>query len=310
MTEEKRRKLEQELDRKAAPVKGNKLREYEAMLDETARLWKMTPQEGNEGLIRKYYNDIFLLVFRLYDREPVAGSQEFNPEAHYYDPDALLTALLQTMERFDPEKGKFTHYFSRRFSGRKKDSYEHFQAKDPLGTSLETPAAGPGGDGKELTLGDTLSAAESQTPEHQMRSDGLLAELTALVLNCAGNMGNSSQRRMWYRLFYTEDMTFAMKTYEPRFLHERDVFMAMDLEYLDYYMSARCRTGNAVNLTPLKPYEDVVPGRTGTIPLPLPANVSLAFLAACRGMQVGAPARSNQIGFYEKDKAVIYKQAD
>ena len=101
------------------------------------------------------------------------------------------------------------------------------------------------------------------------------------------------------RNFSLEDMAEGI-----RFAHERDIFSAMDLEYLDYYMSAPCRTGKAVMNTPLKPYCQVVPSQTDSspVPVPLPKDVSLCYLKCCKGISVGASARSNQWGFYKTEK--------
>lgn len=107
---------------------------------------------------------------------------------------------------------------------------------------------------------------------------------------------------MWYSMLFTEDVTRIAKGSEPKFQHERDIFSAMDTEYLDYYMSKPCRTCLRIACTPLKPYEQVVPGKSGEIPVHremFPADVSLAFLERIRGTSVKGSARSNQKKFYD-----------
>ena len=118
----------------------------------------------------------------------------------------------------------------------------------------------------------------------------------------------NERRREWFRLFYTEDMTQALKLMPLTFLHERDVFQAMKLPYLDYYMAKICRTGPQIAAAPLKPYSAVVPERAGTdteTPVPLPADVSLSYKRLCGGERVGASARSEQYKWYKREKEKI-----
>ena len=60
-------------------------------------------------------------------------------------------------------------------------------------------------------------------------------------------------------MFYTEMITRGSKT-EPKLLHciERDIFQAMELPYLDYYMKAVCRGVEKICDTPLKSEREVI----------------------------------------------------
>lgn len=275
-------------------VNAENRKRLEQRLDETARRWKSMPSEGNEAAAQALKNQIWLLVFQLYEREDPAGGDE-----------AVLNALEEAFARYAPEQGAFSHYFSLLLSGRKKDAYRYGQRHAPGGDSLDRPVSEDGG----LTLGDALAADEASEPGYALEVDGLFAELTSLILNFSArrDRAGNETRRMWYRLFYTEDMTQAMKARRFRFLHERDIFTAMDTGYLDYYMTAVCRTGREVMAAPLKRCRDVMPESEDTreVPFPFPAGVSLGYLRSCKGIEVGGSARSNQIGAYRKEKAAI-----
>lgn len=280
----------------------------EKKLDEAAMLWKTTPQEGNEARIQKYYNDVLILAHKLYGHEPRKSSEE---KKEFYNEDTFTKALKETLRKYDPSCGKFSHYFSKIFSRRKIDDYRAERASAEA-ISLETPLS-PSGAEESLALGDTIPDAKSEEQqETRMRMDGLFVELTSLALNFAHRTGkaNNAQHRMWWKMFYTEDMTYVLKQYIPRYLHERDIFEAMDLEYLDYYMEDKCRTGSKVMCTPLKPYREVVPNKEGRIPLPVPVDVSLAYLKDCHKIDVGQAARSNQFKKYKEDKADIYAKSN
>ena len=169
----------------------------------------------------------------------------------------------------------------------------------------------PVGEEETASLGDICAAPDDTRPELRCEAEAPLAELTAQVLNFAqrhqGQAANE-RRREWFRLFYTEDMTQALKLMPLTFLHERDVFQAMKLPYLDYYMAKICRTGPQIAAAPLKPYSAVVPERAGTdteTPVPLPADVSLSYKRLCGGERVGASARSEQYKWYKREKEKI-----
>ena len=262
----------------------------ERKLDAAAVKWKNSSTENRQV----YKNEIWLLVFELYeqgDQGDICG----------YDPNAFLDALEEAFNKYRPEAGQFSHYFSLLFSGRKKDAFHKKQRHAPDGESLAKPVSEDG----ELTLEDILPASKNTEPENIMDTDVLLGDLTALILNFSKRKGkeNNPSRLVWYRQFYTEDMTLAMKVRPIYFLHERDIFSAMDVEYLDYYMATPCRTGQAVKNTPLKPYCQVVPTRKEVcpVPVPIPKEVVVCYRRH-KKMSGGAPARGTQHGHYMEDK--------
>lgn len=271
----------------------------EEQLDETARLWKSEPQEGNEAAAQARRNQIWLLVFQLYDRESQA-------DASGQKATAVINAMEEALARYTPEAGAFSHYFSYLLKRREMDAYRYDERHAPSGDSLDRPISEESG----LTLGDALTAKPETEPEAVIEVDGLFAELTSLILNFSArrDRAGNDTRRMWYRLFYTEDMTQAMKTRLIRFAHQRDIFAAMETGYLDYYMTAVCRDGQAVMDTPLKRCCDVMPesGDTREIPFPFPAGVSITYLKTRKGISVGGSARSNQLSAYRGEKAAIY----
>ncbi len=281
-------------------MRNKKQRELlERQLDETARLWKTAPAEGNEAAAQARKNQIWLLVFQLYDREDPA-------DASGQKAVAVLDAMEEALAKYTPEAGAFSHYFSYLLKRRETDAYRYGERHSPGGDSLDRPITEDGG----LTLGDTLTAGPDAGPEAAMESDGLFAELTSLILNFSArrDRAGNDTRRMWFRLFYTEDMTQAMKMRLIRFVHQRDIFAAMETGYLDYYMTAVCRDGRAMMDTPLKRCCDVMPESADTreIPFPFPAGVSLAYLKTRKGISVGGSARSNQLTAYRSEKAAIY----
>lgn len=264
----------------------------EARLNQVAEQWVRLDPEGNEAARQALYEEMFTLTFQLYDQ---SGGMW------------VVEAFEEAIEKFDPDRALFSHYFAHLLSKRRADAYRYEQRHSPSGISLDTPAGEDGRTG----LGEFLEDPNAQNPEDAVLWEVPFLELTAMILNFAqchpGRSGNET-RRNWYRIFYTEDMTEVLKTKNLCFLHERDMFAALKQPYLDYYMSAPCATMRQIQRTPLRPYCQVVPERTertDETPLPIPADVSLSYLRVCEGTQVGDTARSNQLKYYKEEKELM-----
>ena len=263
----------------------------EARLDQAAEQWARLDPKGNEAARQDLYEEIFTLTFRLYDR---SGEMW------------VLDAFKETVKNFDPDRKPFSHYLSFLAKHRKTDAHRKDERHSPAGISLDAPVGET-----ESTLMEFQKAPESAEPERRFDWEGPFLELTAMILNfaqCHSGKKNNEIQRSWYRMFYTEDMTLALKSVELHLLHERDMFAAMKQSYLDYYMSAHCVTAEQLRQTALRPYGQVVPKRAGETretPLPIPADVSLSYLSLCEGIQVGITTRSNHMKPYKKEKELM-----
>lgn len=282
---------------------ADKRKRLERELDQAAYRWKTASGEREQ---QEQKDQIFLTAFDLH--EPPDAERLALDSEQYARSFALVSALDEAFKNYSSEKGQFSHYLSLLIKNRATDSFRWSERHAPSADSLDTPIS----EDQSLTLGDTVQAPAGGAPEEALTFNAHFAELTSMILNFSqrhtGRAGNET-RRMWYRLFYTEDMTYALKACELRLLHERDIFQAMEESYLDYYMSKPCRTARQLAAAPLKPYGNVVPGRDDTeeTPLPLPGDVSLCYLRRQKGLEVGNTARSNQYKFYSEEKKHIYR---
>jgi len=278
----------------------------ERELDEAVLRWKAAPQ-GTEGKdLQALKDEIFKKAFERFDADK--ADRLALDDDRYRRSFAFVEALGEAMEKYVPERGQFSHYLSMLISKRAIDRFRREREKSPDAESLDCPIGGEDG----LTLEDTQPAPAGSGPEDNLLFHTAFAELTAMVLNFSqrhrGKEKNET-RRMWYQLFYTEDMTLALKTSVLRFIHERDIFQAMDCCYLDYYMEKPCRTMAELASATLKPYGVTVPGRAPDqeTPLPIPGDVSLNYLLREKNLSVKAPARSNQLKFYKEEKQALYR---
>lgn len=273
-------------------------------LDQIGREWCALPSEGCDAVRVKLQEEIFSLAMKVFPNKADAMGLFFLNDWRSFNADvgtlsnflaARLKHRMKDLERQDfdgQRKTEISDRTDKKISVKKR----HKSLDAPPSTDEET----------EQTLGDTLPAKTGEA-EGVLLAEVVFVELTSMVLNFSknhtGRQANET-RRMWYQIFFTEDVTHVYKTQPYAFSHERDIFCAMLLPYLDYYMAAQCRAGKQVSFTPLKPYGEVVPDRrgdTGETPVPLPADVSLAWLRR-EGIQAGASARSNQRRSYEAEK--------
>ena len=264
--------------------------QMEKRMDEAARSYVSMEETGNEAARQALYLELFELWYRLFDNTDKSA----------------LDAFEEALRRYQPEKGAFSHYLSFLMNRRKTDANRALKSRNIQILSMDAPMGE-----EDATLSDFIADPSAAKPEERAEWDEALVELTALVLDFSerhrGKAGNET-RRNWYRLFFTEDMTFAAKSVPLRLTHERDVFSAMKLAYLDYYMSAPCRDLASLLRTALRPYSETVPergGEEGETPVPIPADVCLNYLKRCEKVQAGAAARSNQKKFYKEEKERI-----
>lgn len=258
-------------------------------LDEVALQWKTLPDTGHEAQKEALWLELFELFFELFD--DAAGSE------------SVLDMFERTTANYDPAAGPFSHYVRRSDTFRKHDE----DLKRKKATIESVPLELPVGEDGSATLADLLPDTNAADPDRFFEMEGLYAELISNILHFGEihyGKANNKTRLCWYRLFFTEDMTYSWKTEGVSYVNERDVFRAMLLDYLDYYMEELCRTRKEVCRSPLKPYGETVPGTADgnrETPLPIPADVSLAYLKRS-GSSLGSTraARSNNMKLYRE----------
>lgn len=283
----------------------------EARLNEIAIKWKTTQSAGNEAVLAALKNELWILSFELFD----PTMENFRAKRPNKDREwerasmVFLDVFEEVCAKYSPDRGPFVNYLSYLLKRRLVSAYEAGNRNAPDGVSIDKEREDEDGGAMEQS---EPSAPLTDDPDWNATFDSYLAELTAMILNFSErhkDKTDNKERRMWYRLFYTENMTLAAQTTELSLHHERDIFTAMKLPYLDYYMSKVCRTIHTLSHTPLKPYEEVVlarKGKTKETKLPLPADVSLSYLQICENISVGESARSNQMkGYKEEIKAML-----
>ena len=272
--------------------KDARRKEKEKRFDEVARRWKAETAE-NQAVREALRNELFALGFELYDDR----SDEF-----------ITTFVNFFQSRYDPQKGDASHYFSRVMSRRKHDD----ENKKPRETGLETA----GEDGKttenaELVRMEVEAWENGGSVEAEVDADDTLVSLLSLILALPERLkgkANNPKKITYYRMFFTDGVVAAvhgmpMRSELGRYArHERDLFRAFQVRFLDFFMRERCRNISDIADCEVRRYGELVSGAPMEHPgHPLPNDVYREYLNSCEGYDIAADASvSNQRAEYKR----------
>ena len=231
--------------------------------------------------------------------------------------DTTLDVFAETLDGYTPKEGNFMNYFNYVLSRRKKGKLAYTQVKvdgeaKKIYTTVDSLDEIVAGEDSSTTKGNLRSDPHSANPElmAMAESDDMAWTQYMVLLARNGAKGISEERKTWYQMLYTEEMTDKYKNREYYFLSERDVFQAIAVDYLDYYMLKQCRSWYTVAVTPLKPYETIVPeraGRSEETKVPIPGDVSVAF-RRMHGMSASEASHSDMKRKYKRDRKEYLQQ--
>lgn len=215
--------------------------------------------------------------------------------------DAKVGALLKVLdelERFEPTEGTLSSFIGSRLAKRKKDvereelglhnttrsgtdgETEYGYVRDG---SLDEPV-GNDEDGEELTKGSTIVDPGENTEEKTLLRSSAM-EFFTLAMNFRQKLKRENpNRELCYQMSFTDGTVSVLKDIGDVYgyvRHERDIFNAMRISFLDYFMAEECRTLRQVVRTGLKPYSELAENRedkTEPPPQPMPNDVYYSYL--------------------------------
>lgn len=257
-----------------------------AELEESYRVWAALTEEEKKNHPEKL-GRVFELVYRLFPGRD----------------DAINTIFLGEWKRFDPEKGTVYNFFSARIRLREKDAVRANQIR-----KQHIVEDGPAGKNMESSVLSNLPAGPEADPDSTLQLDATACELLAAILELPQRLqgrANNPERHSYFRMFFTDGISGFLRSGEaPAALlrREADLFRAVNLSFLDYFLVQQCRTVAAVQSSDLKPYGALAEGRPMDCPpaQPLPGDVYASYLKRVEGVQAGASAVSNQRKEYKK----------
>ena len=265
---------------------------------------------------KKLLEEIYEMAFKLF------------PRGAYYKPkdgqtieetDAWAELFIKDMPKYDADKGPLTAFITSRLAFRAQNIYykdagirrvkdEEGKRKYQCRPSIEEPIRPKDEKQDALNLGDMVSFRDWEespidAPARDSSFEASFLAIVQLALNFSEHLtgrANNSQRRTYFRMFFTDDMVWAVQDFnvgEDAFHHEKDLFNAMKLPFLDYFMNSSCRSVEQLRTCPLKMHGEVVPGKPmeELSPHYLPSDVYKGYINANEDFEIRSDgAISNQ----------------
>lgn len=229
----------------------------------------------------------------------------------------------EVLTKYDPAKGAFRSFVTSRLKLRK-DDMRHEDAGDRRvtvkedgeqrqkwvpGISLDTPAD----EESHETIGNQIADRNTISGQSFLEAEENEVALISLILTLPQRLNGQARnpkRINYFRMFFTDDSVEKIHTAGGRFYfaRERDLFQAMTLPFLDFFMGGSCRSVRSILRTDLKAYGQMVPGRPMEPPRRppykegyLPADIYMRYLNAQTDFKIKSPSSlSEQWGAYVK----------
>lgn len=245
----------------------------------------------------------------------------FSKDKNY--PEGIGEFFCRDWPAFDTEKGKLSSYAKARLEYRAKetqhkDREDHYvTVKNPDGekpkrkwvsaASLNQSIDPDDAESAELVDLQTDSAAEAAFSDAS-KPDWMMVQLLTLILELPSRLNgraNNPQRLRYYRMFFTDDSVEIIHS-QPRVTvfieHERDLFRAIHLGFLDFFMTRKCRSVIEISNAARKLLGELIDGEDmRTADHPLPNDVYLAYIRAEDGTSAGSRSVVSEMrGNYRK----------
>lgn len=294
-------------------AKKNKIEEN---IDRMAREWYLSKLSNeNEGKTLKLRNAIWeeMTKLRFSPDKTEIMDEQFSEEWIVF-----MDTLEEITNKFQPdvEKSSFTHFFSSTYKYRLKDAKN--DKKDPKKNVSVDQEGGNDSERSQYNPKIQLKDKSISDPSESLVIVDFLVDMMGLILNFSDKhkgKANNSRKKLWYHIFYTEDITvFSKQLYKEKTrvsnnIHKTDIFRVMRQAYLNFYMSNPCNSIEEIAYTPLKNYEEIIQnpledqiGMEIPSKRKIPAEVSIQYLNVCENIKVSDSARSNQKSEYDAEK--------
>jgi len=265
-----------------------------------ALVWKWCdmPSEGNQAAKKKLENDIFLAVLDRHD----ASDPQLSALGEFFE---------QDWPKFRPDdpdapghRRSFRTFYQARIKLRAVDVWmeDHGAHVKEGGTEydLSLDGAFPNEDDSGKRAWEYPIDHGAQDALEDTFADERALACIALILELPHRLrgkANNPVRISFFKLFFTDGVVaYLHRNGGKVFLsHERDLFRAMRLPFLDYVLTDVCRRAEEIMHSDLKPYGELVPGAEMTfVRQPLPLDVYSEYLDRVEQYRAGMTAISQQ----------------
>lgn len=279
----------------------------EQLAQKLEKLWgELTELQSSEDDRQTKINDIFSTICDMYPGNNAAM-------------EAISDFFCSDWPKFDPALGKLSAFVESRIALRMRDVYkrntggQYKTVEDPNTRKIERKFVplisldAPSGEDDAPAGRDTLAARSETDPYARITLDDTACQLLLLMMELPQRLegrANNPTRRNYFRLFFTDGVATALQSGpvpEVFRRRENDLFHALKVPFLDYFMAERCRTVDDIAAGSTKPYGQVVEGQgPEPTPLPLRNDVFITYLDREEGYSAKAPAVSQQRQQYQQ----------
>ncbi|MGI5952941.1 hypothetical protein [Dysosmobacter sp.] len=233
------------------------------------------------------------------------------------DLDALGMFWIQDLGKYDPTLGSFQTFVTARLKLRKadmkyQDSGAHRVTIEENGSKCQRWIGSVSLDSRTDEEEGRTEMDRYMTPqalqdngEEWLELEDRVGQLIAAILRLPqllDRQANNEARINYYRMFFTDGMVNLMHSTGEKLdiSHERDLFRAMKIPFLDFFLERNCRTVREILGTDLKDYGEMVPGRSMEKPKqPLPNDIYMQYLNDREQMNLKSPSTiTNQRNAY------------
>lgn len=233
------------------------------------------------------------------------------------DLDALGMFWIQDLGKYDPTLGSFQTFVTARLKLRKadmkyQDSGAHRVTVEENGSKCQRWIGSVSLDSRTDEEEGRTEMDRYMTPqalqdngEEWLELEDRVGQLIAAILRLPqllDRQANNEARINYYRMFFTDGMVNLMHSTGEKLdiSHERDLFRAMKIPFLDFFLERNCRTVREILGTDLKDYGEMVPGRSMEKPKqPLPNDIYMQYLNDREQMNLKSPSTiTNQRNAY------------
>lgn len=263
-------------------------------VDRLAVEWHELPEDGNEAAKKNLEEQLFLAILNLMDDRDDVHKQE------------LLGVLgefwMNDWKRFDPDRSPMSVFLKQRLEFRWKDQRREEQGlrKKTVDGEKTTVRNASLDDEESCIQIDSIADRRAETDLEDVFLDERAYECLALILELPDRLrgrSNNPDKINYYRLFFTDGVVNYIRSNpaDVFFPHERELFQAMRVPFLDFFLSQVCRTVQSVSQSDTKPYGELVEKRPmEPVEQPLPNDVYTSYMSRVEKRPVGIPAISQQ----------------
>lgn len=269
---------------------------------------------GRDRMTDEQKLSVQMAVFQAID-DVFAGTE------HYQN--GIGEFFLRDWESFSAEKGALSAFVEQRLRFRAKEAYhrdreDHYitvrdaseegprrkwVGAQSLNQSMD-PADGDGGERLDL-VADASAEAEL---ERAVQIDWDQLQLLSLILELPVRLkgrANNPQRLNYFRMFFTDDsveIIHSQAQISAYVTHERDLFRAIHLGFLDHFMRRECRSVEEISNTARKLLGELIEGEAMVeAGYPLPNDVYLSFLRKDKSAASASRSVVSEMrGFYRR----------